>query len=218
MANSIAILEEVFSYFARDPIGPLLNLDRVAEDSKNPIRVRINEQISLFDATTIAKIKEDQHFLFFYGTAEGADHDRNARLWALKQLLSENIPKARLRALTDSTEMMRPPPYEHPAIASLQLDHDCMVPLNAFRVRAGALLRGETGFTVLLPIESTNSQYWLIQSLLKENLKDATTVRLDPFIVLPEQDFPCMEYRMWWYGVPLNWERIESLKVEEHGR
>jgi len=110
MANSIAILEEVFSYFARDPIGPLLNLDRVAEDSKNPIRVRINEQISLFDATTIAKIKEDQHFLFFYGTAEGADHDRNARLWALKQLLSENIPKARLRALTDSTEMMRPHP------------------------------------------------------------------------------------------------------------
>ena len=30
--------------------------------------------------------------------------------------------------------------------------------------------------------------------------------------------YPRMEYRMWWYGRPLDWNRIHKLKVEDHGR
>jgi hypothetical protein len=218
MGNSTPIMKEVFSYFASDPIGPMLNLERVAEESENPISSKITEQLALFDTSTIDRVKEDKQFRFFCGPSEGADLDRKARLWALKQLLIEGIPEARLRALIDSCGMKRPPPYEHSAVANLQLDPDCMVPLSSFRVRAGALMREETGFTVLLPIESTNSQYWLIQSLLQEGLQAVTAVRLDPFIVQPEKDYPCIEYRMWWYGVPLDWERIDNLNTEEHGR
>jgi hypothetical protein len=114
--------------------------------------------------------------------------------------------------------MKRPAPYQHPAVIDLQLGADHMVQLSSFRLRAGVLMRNGTGFTIVPPVESINSQYWLIQSLLREGLQKATSVRLDPFLIQPENDFPCIEYRMWWYGVPLDWERIASLKREEHGR
>lgn len=216
--DSIPVIREVFDYFAADPIGPLLNLHRVADESKNPISSKITEQLTFFDQPTIDAVKADKQFKFFSGTSEGADLDRKARLWLLNQLLIKGIPEARLKALIDSSGMKRPLPYGHPAVANLELDSDCMVPLSSFRVAAGALMRAETWFTIMLPIESTNSQYWLIQSLLQECLQDVTAVRLDPFIVQPAEDYTCMEYRMWWYGKPLDWARIDTLNAEEHGR
>jgi len=218
MDTSIPPLSEIFRYFASDPIGPLLNLERVAEEAENPISSIIDKQLALFDVPTIDRVKEDKQFRLFCGSVEGSELDRRARLWILKQLLIKSIPEARLRALIDTSGVKRPPPYEHPDVADLQLDPDYMVSLNSFRVRAGVLLRHETGFTVVPPVESTNSQYWLIQSLLREGLQSVTVVRLDPFIVHPEKDYPCIEYRMLWYGVPLDWEHIDNRNSEEHGR
>lgn len=218
MDTSFPPLSDIISYFSSNPIGPTLNLERVVEDVKNPIRSIIEEQLAVLDVHVIDRVKEDKQFRFFCGSAEGEDLNRKARLWAIKQLLIEAIPVARLRALIDASGVKRPPPYEHPAVADLQLDNDHMVSLSSFRVRAGVLLRRQSGFTVVPPVESTNSQYWLTQSLLRENLQSVTVVRLDPFIVQPEKDYPCIEYRMWCYGVPLDWERIDNLASEEHGR
>lgn len=212
------VLREVFDYFAADPIGPLLNLHRVAADSENPISHLIMKQLTLFDHTIIEAVKEDKQFQFFSGKEEGADLDREAGLWMLNRLLLKGIPEARMKILIDSLEKERPVPYDHPAVASLKLDSECMVPLNSFQVKAGALIRAETGFTIMPPIQSPNSQYWLLQALLRERLHTITTVRLDPFIVQPAKDYACMEYRMWWYGRPLDWDRIDTLKSEEHGR
>jgi len=218
LIDSIPVLTEIFDYFAADPIGPLLNLHRVASDSKNQINYCISEQLMLFERTSIDAVKADKQFQFFSGTHKGAELDREAGLWLLNRLLMKGIPEARLKNLTDSLGNKRPLPYEHPAVADLRLDSDCMVPLSCFRVKTGALMRAETGFTIMPPIESTNSQYWLLQSLLHEHLQAVTAVRLDPFIVQPANNYTCMEYRMWWYGRPLDWARIDTLKAEEHGR
>ena len=218
MIDSIPILKQVFDYFAADPIGPFLNLHRVAGDLKNPINPRITEQLTLFDRTIIDTVKADEQFQFFSGRFEGAEIDREAGLWLLNRLLIKGIPETRLKVLIDSSRMNRPLPYEHPAVADLELDSDHMVPLGSFKPKAGSLMRAETGFTIMPPIESPNSQYWLLQSLLQERLQTVTAVRLDPFIVQPAADYECMEYRMWWYGRPLDWARIDTLNAEEHGR
>lgn len=218
LIDSSPVLREVFNYFVADPIGPLLNLHRVAADSENPISYLIAEQLTLFDRDSIEAVKADRQFQFFSDTSEGADLDREAGLWLLNRLLMKGIPETRLKVLIDSLERERPLPYEHPAVADLELDSDCMVPLSSFQVKAGSLVRADTGFTIMPPIQSTNSQYWLLQSLLRERLQAVTTVRLDPFIVQPAKAYACMEYRMWWYGRPFDWERIDTLTTEEHGR
>lgn len=216
--DSIPVLREVFDYFAADPIGPLLNLHRVAASSKSRISHLISKQLALFDRTNIEAVRADKQFQFFSGTPEGADLDREAGLWLLKRLLMKRIPEERLKISIDSLGNERPLPYAHPAVADLKLDSDGMVPLSCFQAKGGALIRAETGFTIMPPIESTNSQYWLLQSLIEKRLQAMTVVRLDPLIVQPAQDYVSMEYRMWWYGRPLNWARIDTLREEEHGR
>ena len=216
--NSFTIIDEVFNYFAADPIGPFLNLDRVADKLNNPISHKITDQFALFDQFVIDNVKADRQFQFFCSKVSDADIDRQARLWLLKKLLLEGIPEARLKVLIDSVQMKKPPPYDNPAVADLILDSDYMVPLSSFQIIASALVRGDVGFTIMLPIQSSNSQYWLTKSLLKEGLQNVTSVRLDPFLVQQAKDYEYMEYKMWWYGKPLDWKRIDGLKIEEHGR
>lgn len=215
---SVQISNEILAYFLADPIGPLLNLEHVAADKKNPISLKINKQLELFDTTTIDKIKEDEQFLFFWGKSEGSELDYRARLWGLKKKLCEIIPAIRLQKNADGMQLERPLPYQDTAVSDLQLTSDHLVPLNLFQVQSNALIRNGTIFTVFPPVESINSQYWLLKSLISHGLKDVDFVRLDPFLIQLEKDYPYMEYRMWCYGIPLDWNRIENLKNEEHGR
>lgn len=120
--------------------------------------------------------------------------------------------------MLDSHNSERPDPYNHKSLIDINLNSDFLVPLNSFNIRGSALIRNNFGFTITPPIDAKNSQYWLIQALLEENLQSVTDVRLDPFILREESEYPCMEYRMLVYGISLDWNLIEKLGYEDHGR
>ena len=44
------------------------------------------------------------------------------------------------------------------------------------------------------------------------------SIRLDPLSVQPRDKYRGAEYRMWVYGVPLDWDQVSSLREDLHGR
>jgi hypothetical protein len=214
----IPLLPDVFRFFASDPIEPLLSLPRIADDDTHPLSRALHEQLDLLPREVVDAVRNDPLVRFDAEHLSDQSLDGKARLWALIQILNVEIPRARLMALSSQHSSQRPPPYDHDALSDLRLSQEFLVPLNAFVREGGALLRNGYAFTVVPPVQSVNSQWWLLQILNRSSYRDRAWVRLDPFLVRPEGEFARMEYRMWWWGRPLDWKRLAQLKYEEHGR
>jgi hypothetical protein len=102
-------------------------------------------------------------------------------------------------------------------LEDLELGDDHLVPLSAFSFDGARLVRNEFAFLVLPTTGSPNSTYWLLAAIYDQRLAKRTRVRLDPFLFGPAATYPAMQYRMWIYGRPLDWGRVEALKEPEHG-
>jgi hypothetical protein len=219
MIDTIQILSDVFDFFASDPIGLYRSLYITASDSTHPLKIKIDQQLELVDSEVVEEVKKDDTFLFFYGNKGTKELDRSARIWILEQNLGKRIPEERLRKLCNASNMTTIEPYQYQAVADIKLLDDFLVPLKCFKVDGSVLIRNRTGFTVVPPIESVNSQYWLIQEIMQNELQDITSVRLDPLMVHPANDYPRIGYKMLVYGIrELDWERLGNLKQDEHGR
>lgn len=195
----------------------MLTLPQAVWNPEHPLAPELKDQLALVDPVCVDRAKADKAFLAL-GAHYSKDQDEAARIWILLRALQDEIPRVRLRLLAQQRDSQRPAPYDHPAVGDLDIDSDYLVPLAAFKVSGGALFRRGFAFSVASPLEAVNSQYWTIQALRQQGLGELTMVRLDPLLVRAEQDYPAMHYRMWWYGRPLDWRRIDNLREEEHGR
>lgn len=146
------------------------------------------------------------------------DTDRAARVWIAERCLSNEIAQRKLVLVRSGARKRRPAPYDLSILADLPVDADHLVPLSAFQFDGSRLLRNGYAFSVLTTTSAPNSSYWLLCALYSEGLNTQASVRLDPFLFGPEDQFPAMFYRMWIYGVPLDWTRLAHLRQPEHGR
>ena len=207
---------EVFEYFAAHPDGPLWNVSRALNDTPQPVVRGLN---SFFDTISKDDVQEVQQDALFKHLSDGSvDADRSARIWITEHFLSMEIGRRKLALLCTEIQKSRPAPYGLPAIADVPVDSDHLVPLSAFKYDGSRLLRNGYAFNILTTTNAANSSYWLLQTLFSQGLGSRASVRLDPFLFGPEDHFPAMFYKMWMYGRPLDWERIRTLRVPEHGR
>ena len=216
-SHDYPILPGVFSYFASDPVGPMLTIPQVARDHKHPIADELQAQLDSYSATDVDQAAQDGSFLGF-GRHFDDDETRAARIWLLLQSLHKAIPQTRLRMLSGGHESEAYAPYEHPSLVGIERSQDWLVPLSEFSVSGARLVRKGHAFTMVSPLQSANSQYWLLQSLDQLGITDRSRVRLDPLLHRSVADCPQMGYRMWWYGRELDWHRIDNLQEEDHGR
>lgn len=214
------LLNEVVEFFSRTPLAPILSVPRVVDDETHPLQNRLHQQLEAFDQEHIEKIKNDAQFLNILASNPLDDNtlEREARIWALIEKLNLAIPSRRLELLRSQNRDARPSPYDHPALRNLEITDDFLVPLREFVVDGMALIHNGYAFTIAPSLESTNCQYWLLNALRRENVRNQCYVRLDPLMFRKEDRFPRLMYKMWWYGRPLDWNRIHILKEEEHGR
>jgi hypothetical protein len=210
------IPHEILAFFEADPIGPILSVARHVTDPTSPIHAELNTFLSAIPKANVLKTCDDARFRFF---AEGtSDRDRAARIWIAERLLADEIPRRKLRTLHQEVSLLRPRPYNLPALTDLEVDEDHLVALSEFEFDGARLLRDGYAFLIVTTTDSPNSTYWLLRAIYSEGLADRTRVRLDPFLLGPDTTFPAMFYKMWMYGRPLDWERLASLKQPEHGQ
>lgn len=174
---------------------------------------------SLFDAISQVQVLEVQKDGMFHHLCDGnVNVDRAARVWIAERFLAKEIARRKLTLLNSDVQKPRPAPYALPAIADVPVDSDHLVPLSAFQYDGSRLLRNGFAFCVLTTTSSPNSSYWLLGNLYTKELDIRASVRLDPFLFGPADQFPALFYRMWQYGRPLDWERLGHLRQQEHGR
>ena len=174
---------------------------------------------SLFDAISKDAVLEvENDALFQHLCDRNVDTDRAARIWIAERLLSKEIARRKLMLVRAEVQKPRPAPYDLPAIADVPVDADHLVPLSAFQYDGSRLLRNGYAFGVLTTTAAPNSSYWLLGTLYSQELDARASVRLDPLLFGPEDQFPAMFYKMWMYGRQLDWERLRHLRQPEHGR
>lgn len=212
-----AVPHDVIAFFASDPTGPLLAVPDAAQDPDSPVYESLNSFLDAIPLEAIEGALEDPYFRFL--ASRDKDSGREARILFAQRLLMREIPRRRNETLRTEVSLNRPSPYNVPALLDLDVDPQHLVPLSAFKFDGSRLLRNGHAFTVLCTTGSPNSTYWLVNAIYNEaKIADCTSIRLDPFLHGPEETFPALAYKMWIYGRPLDWDRIEKLQVPEHGR
>ena len=212
----LPIPDDVFSFFAANPIHPDLSLAHEATDSTSRIYGLLNAFLDEIPSADVEATCQDGTFRFF---AEGSqDIERAARVWIAERIIGCEIPRRKAAVIRADILERRPRPYGLEAVKDIEVDDDHLVPLSEFECDGSRLIRNGWAFLLLATSGAPNSTYWLLHALQAEGLAERTRVRLDPFLWGPERTFPAMNYRMWIYGRQLNWERLASLKEPEYGQ
>jgi len=213
---ALVIPDEVFDFFASNPAAPALTVAHEVSNLASPIRVHLEAFLCAFDASDVAAAGSDPECQFIADRTVGPD--RAARAWLAERTLTFEIPRRRLQVLRDDALAARPRPYGLPALEDLEIADDHLVSLLDFDFDGARLIRNGFAFLVLATTGSPNSTHWLLRAIYNQGLENRTRVRLDPFLYGPASAFPAMFYRMWMYGRPLDWPRVEALREPDHGR
>jgi len=216
--HEIWIDEDVESYFAASPIGPLLELGRVARAENHPLFYGIKKSFDLIQNDLLTQVFADGNFNGLYGKASQEEKEWFAREWIIIEELNRRIRLRKRSYLLNQNEESRPVPYDEAELSDLEVSSDRLVSLSGFDVEEGVLLRKGQAYTILPSTPSENSSYWITRALLAGELQDRTWVRLDPMIRGQANKFPRMSYRMLWWGPPLLWKDIGNIKKESFGR
>lgn len=214
MLSYSSIPERVFQFFAADPH---LSVDNCIFNPPSVIRKDFELALSSVTEEELIVVKDDSTFRMLYDGNDRMHIDRIARCWVLIKFLEQEIPRTKLRVLSYSDSKEIPLPYQLPAIADLRRTTENLVPLQAFQLIGGTLLRNGHAFSIIPPIDAQNGGYWLTLSL-GEHAANTAYVRLDPYLHGPESTFPKVFYKIGWHGRPLDWNRISSLKASDFGK
>ncbi len=215
MVSIPTALEE---YFGASPIGPLFEVGRIEVDRDHPLNSEMRLAFGSVSEEEIREAQADRHFEGLHGDLPHEKREWFAREWVVIRELNRRICDKRAGLLTAENGDGRPPPYGMPAVEDLELCEDNLVPLAAFDIEDGVLVRGGHAFTVLPPTPGVNSSYWLTRALGAEEVGRVARVRLDPLLHGPSDTFPRMSYRMLWYGPPLKWDDVRTIDKEAFGR
>ena len=187
--------------------------------SSSPISDRIiqyfaRENGDMFWAVT--RVLENRHHYLseeLHGLVSSIGNDNETA-----RLLTQEIAMRRLAELQQIRKAVVPLPYAHPDLEGTKLDEHFLVDISNFETSREAFERGNTAFQICLALPELNSMYWAKKVLLESPEKCTIRVRLDPFIMSDRNEYSWPFYKMWVYGVPLDWERIGALREEEHAR
>ncbi|MFI5263019.1 MAG: hypothetical protein ACHQM6_00730 [Candidatus Kapaibacterium sp.] len=97
------------------------------------------------------------------------------------------------------------------------LDSEGLVSLSEFQHQFFRLEKNGQVFHMAPSLPQVNSSYWVSHILTTKYLSVAK-IRIDPFWILPSAGYRQMMYRVNIYGPDFDWNRILSLRNEEHNQ
>jgi len=191
----------------------------VLDDKKHPQHDLLKEDLAQIDAEELEKFCDNHHIAFHIQSWE--DKDLGRRAYYLIDYLQKQIAIERIKAMLCTDE--RPKPYDSPNLKSTLIDKNHLISLNELEPDGYGLFLNGYAYLLTPSIRGSNSSYWVFDAIMKiasqgNNDLDRFKVRLDPFIEKPLAEYRPMGYKMTIYGLPLNWERLQNLKEEDHGQ
>jgi hypothetical protein len=210
--------DPVLAHAASSPGGVLHALDEIADLSAHPLARELGEILARASDDAVSQERGDPHFQLMYAERPEDFQDKQARLQVVGRHLERRIDELRLRLLAAGPGLDRPAPYNHQALADIELTEDQLVPLSEFEVGDLALTRNGHTFAPVPPINGQNAAYWFMQTVVRRGLQGAVSVRLDPLMHRPSDAFSHVAYKMWLYGRRLDLSQLPGISQEQFGR
>lgn len=185
-----------------------------------------NEQHEQYN-NLILDIKDlDRNLVERYIQENNLEHhitsDRDVYLQKCTIYLIEGIQKGiaieRLRELQKKKKISLP--YNLKNLESLNINDDNLTSIKNFDLGFGGYRYNDFVYHLTPMINGSNSSYWISQTIsgLAFSKKLDFQIRLDPFIEVHHKEYFPIGYKMTIYGKPLDWERLKTLREDEHGR
>jgi hypothetical protein len=212
------ILTPLLRWVASDPWGARFSLEEIAETDSDPLWPDLARLLESVDSETLSRERSDPHFTFLYGSRPEAAQEQFARLQVVARAIQQAADELRVALLRTASREPRPSPYDHPALQDVTVDEDNLVALAEFEIDGLALSRNGHTFSMVPPVDSQNSAYWLLQTIAHRRLADGISVRLDPLMHRPASEFSRVGYKMWLYGRHLELAALSRMTEEQFGR
>src|SRR6266513_1708184 len=141
VSSNLATLDpDLLQFLASDAFGALYGLEEIAGDSGHALASSLARAMAGIPREHVDAKLKDPVFRSLHGEDPPDSTDRRARLWILSENTGRYICSERLRLLSHSGSS-RPDPYDHEALADIDLSPDYLVPLDQFQIDGIALLR-----------------------------------------------------------------------------
>lgn len=199
------------------PSQPAWALAEVEEDESHSLRPALERALASVTAEEIEDYVTSSKGSLWYSLPLDQSSERRLRFDLVEQEATRFAYERRRQALCSAYSERTPDPYGHPALSDVQPDSHLLVPVREFENARNSLQKGGYAFHVPPTLPAANSSYWLTQQLLLQDAGAGLRVRLDPFIVCSLLDYQPAFYKMITYGQPLDWDRLGTLRKEEHG-
>lgn len=210
------IKDDLINYFAAFSMPAEYVIDDIVKDKLHSHHGDICDLMVSFSETDIAEaLKGPLQFLTW---ARTRDDKKQAPRWLAAFAIDKIICDKRRRLITQTDETVPVKPYDHKELSHLAVDKNSLIALNNSEDRHDEFQFGGTVFHILPTLPQTNSMYWAAAYLHKLKKDNDVKVRLDPLMFQPADGHLSMFYKMFVYGVPLDWSDISSLKQERHAR
>lgn len=187
----------------------------ILEDRQHRMHAQMRALHSAVAPDLVERVLGDALFRLRFGEQSIENQEYWGRVLAIASELGGEFIAYRVRVLRSQNRSGRPPPYDHPSLASLTPDSALLVPFEKVQ-HDGSLSVGSVVCQATLTTPSSNSMYWAMGQL--GQLTCERRVRLDPLLVCPADEYRAAMYRMTVYGVPLDWGRLGALREPLHGR
>jgi hypothetical protein len=211
------ISETVIQHFAANNIPVHYSLPDVVANPNHPFHKEVEALVATFDSREVEESLEGPlRYLTWGGRSRDLESQVRQNLAILK--IDKAISRKRLNAILPPPPGESPLPYQHPQLQNVSVDKNWLVPISNFNSHDCDLAKGDTVFHILPSLPQLNSMYWASIYLNKLKGVSDVKIRLDPFIISSLVGYTSMAYKMFVYGVPLDWKDIEGLKEDRHMR
>jgi hypothetical protein len=208
--------QSIVDYFASLPLPGVPSVGNVLRNGPDNIRTILKELISSIPEKQVEQRAESPEF---HCNLHGESRLQFARQELIEQTISKATAGLRFNYLCTDSLPERPNPYSHPVLIDLPLDPDHLVDISYFNLTPPhRILKDGFEFHIVPTLPQENSSYWLKTHIFQLSRTKQVFIRLDPFMIQPQDGILAPEYRMLVYGIPLDPESLKTLKKDQHSR
>ena len=202
-------------YFKTSLVDAFFELPEIMDDTTHPQFENLQkdlENINIDELNKYVDEKKTDQFL------ERFDNKHLARCrFYLVDKIRNQISANRLEIFAEPNLSA---PYTSTNLDGLTILEKNLVSSSDFTLFRNAFKYGNYVYHLSPSTIASNSNYWISQSIGELILKKKINfkIRLDPFVEKHIEEYSPMMYKMTVYGTKLDWEKLLTLKEDDHGR
>jgi hypothetical protein len=190
-------------------------LPEIMDDTTHPQYENLQKDIANIDIEELHKYVEENKIDRFLERFDNK-HLAKCRFYLVEKIRNQ-LSADRLEILADTGLSA---PYTSTNLQGLTILENNLVYSSDFTSFGNAFKYGDYVYHLSPCTDASNSSYWISEAIgeliFKKKIK--FKIRLDPFVEKHIDEYSPMMYKMTVYGTKLDWDKLLTLREDDHGR